>query len=84
MKQQRIRIDKFLRLNGWKFDLDSDYPEHAIYHKDGCVSVDMTEDEIVFIDGSGDFNHQPLNYYALIGVLICNRQISASFKEVLG
>ena len=55
--------------------------EYWTYHNPGHISIDVSEKEIVFLNDTGDFHHEMLNIYALIGFLICHRQITFSFKQ---
>lgn len=88
MKNQKYKkqaID-FIKLNGWESDFDSfkHDPEYIPFNKDGCCSIDISDDEIVLIDDTGDFLHIELgenSNYALLGALIYNRQLAMNFKE---
>ncbi len=84
-KYKKQAID-FIKSNGW----GSDYEclQHGIeywtFDKDGCYSIDVSDDEIVLIDDTGDFLHINLgenSTYALLGALIYNRQLAMNFKE---
>ena len=69
----------FLTNNGYEnIAVDSEY---VSYHKEGVSGIDMNEDEIVFIDDSGDWLHIPLNYFALIGACIHYSQIGVGYKH---
>ena len=83
MKQNQLEISNFLKANGWTLDLDSysTKTEFWTYHKEGCISIDISEKEIVFLDDTGDFHRENLNLYSLIGFLICHRQITFNFKQ---
>ncbi len=42
--------------------------------------IQVFEEEIVFVDDSGDFLHLPNNIYALAGALVHNRAIPYNFS----
>ena len=83
MNKKELKIKQFLTSNGWELDLDSysAKSEFWTYHNPGHISIDVSEKEIVFLDDTGDFHREKLNIYALIGFLICHRQITFSFKQ---
>lgn len=60
------KVVDFLKANGWEYD---DKDEYMHFYKRDSVSVDVGEDEIVFIDDSGDFAHIPTNIYAVVGFI---------------
>lgn len=56
-------VCEFLKKNGWttegtSYDTEAEY---MYFHKEGNVSIDISDDEIVFIDDSGDFAHIEMN-----------------------
>lgn len=71
----RDRCVIFLEQNGWKYDIDTPTEEYTSYFKNGYIGVDIGADEMVFISDTGDFLHTPVDYYALVGVLMEYRQI---------
>jgi hypothetical protein len=82
-KTQRGKCHVFLTANGWEAvpeeEKDSHYESYR--HKSLCT-IDMDDEELVFVDDTGDFLHLPLNYYALIGALIEYRQLAINYKSV--
>ena len=70
---ERQKIHNFLKKNGWQYNEKDE--EYSHYDCDGRVSVDVGNDEIVFVGDIGDFAHIPLNYYALVGFVYVNRII---------
>lgn len=72
----------FLEQNGWRCDIDTPTDEYTSYHKDGYIDVDFNNDEMVFISNTGDFLHEPINYYTLVGVMIEFRQIDFGYASV--
>ena len=79
IKSKKKKIQEFLNANGWKLGNKED--EYLTYDKDGCLSIDISDKEMVFLDDSGDFHHADTNLYTLIGVLICYRQLPLNFKQ---
>lgn len=80
----------FLQANGWEIvektegGLLKGGTTHFI-HSGGGVGVDLLPEEIVLLDGSGDFAHIPVarvGYYQLIGLLLTYRQITAAYTEI--
>jgi hypothetical protein len=63
---------ELLLINGWVADSDAlaGGSEFTTFNKDGCISVDVSELELVFLGDTGDFLHRPIDYFTLIGVLI--------------
>ena len=72
------RIIEFLTKNGYKEDSEK-VAEYRSFFKDNLSSIDINKDEIVFIGEEGDWLHIPLNYYALIGVLLHHRQLGTNY-----
>lgn len=66
------RIVALLEKHGWVRDEDT-------YHKEDVTSIQFTDNEIVFLSDVGDWLHVPINYYALVGVLVENRLIPYNF-----
>lgn len=82
-KKQAI---EFIKSNGWKSEpcAFKCSVEYISFDKDGCYGIDISDDEIVLIDETGDFMHISLGYhsrYTLLGVLIYHRQLAMSFKQ---
>lgn len=74
---------QFLLENGWEKDNeDGEACEFDSYSKNDSISIDISNEEIVFLNDSGDFLHLPLNYFALVGALIECRQIGFNFVSV--
>lgn len=82
MKKRDSRIIEFLLKNGYTQDSDDVNYEYISFNKSGVSSIHISEDDIVFVDNSGDWLHIPLNYYALIGALIDFRQIAINYESV--
>ena len=77
------RCIQFLNKNGWTADDDhKTTDEYLSFHKNRCLSVDIGEDEIVFIDETGDILHIPIDYYALVGAMFEFRQIGCNYYQV--
>jgi len=72
------KIIKFLIDNGWK--RESKDSEHISFNKENSCGIDVGNDEIVFVDDSGDFAHIPLDYYALVGYIFVHRIITPIIK----
>lgn len=72
------KITDFLIKNGYKEDSENG-AEYKSFFKNGLSSIDVNDDEIVFIGEEGDWLHIPSNYYALIGALVHYRQMSFSY-----
>jgi len=68
------RIFEFLKANGWEKE-GSEVDGCISFNKNGSIGIDVCEDEIVFIDDTGDFAEIPLNFYALVGFIFVNRLI---------
>ena len=64
------RIVDFVRANGWEYDNKDEYIH---FYKKDSVGIDIGEDEVVFIDDTGDFAHIPLNFYAVVGFVYVKR-----------
>ena len=78
------RCIEFLEKNDYikMYSDDSKEEYQTLYWDNGNISsIDLFEDEIVFVDGSGDWLHLPCNYYALIGALLHFSQISIGYKR---
>ena len=75
------KIIEFLIANGY-FEETEKGAEYRSFFKEGVNSIDVGSKEIVFIGESGDWLHIPLNYYALIGVLIDTHQIAINYKSI--
>lgn len=81
-------IDKcinFLKKNGYikMHDDNDDCEEYQTMYKENkdVSSIDINEDEIVFVSDEGDWLHIPCNYYALIGACIHFSQIGIGYKH---
>lgn len=78
------RCIKFLESNGWAANYEPENEDEFLsLMKDECIGIDINKYEIVLIDGTGDFLHLPLNYYALVGALIEYRQIAINYTPIL-
>ena len=78
------RCIEFLEKNDYikMYSDDSKEEYQTLYQDNGNISsIDLNEDEIVFVDGSGDWLYLPCNYYALIGALLHFSQISVGYKR---
>lgn len=73
-----ITIIEFLLKNGYKEDIEKG-AEYRSFFKNGLSSIDVNNDEIVFIGEEGDWLHIPANYYALIGALLHHRQMATNY-----
>jgi len=73
------RCITFLEANGWRLIDGTD--DYKSYHKPGNIGVDVSENELVFIDDTGDFLHLPVNYFALVGAFIELRAISMDYQS---
>lgn len=82
MRKELDKCIQFLEKNGYikLHDDNDDYHEYQSMYKDGVSSIDLNEDEIVFISDAGDWLHILCNYYALIGACIHHRQIGIGYK----
>lgn len=72
------KIIKFLELNGFKKDRSDDAPSWI----NDFIAIEMTEDELIFIDDTGDFCATPIDFFALIGVLVHYRIIPVNYNHV--
>ena len=70
----------FLVSNGWKDDYNEG-DDYISFYKNGYLSIDVGEDELVILADEGDTAHLPLNKYALIGYLFDKRQIDCGYKN---
>ena len=66
MNSEIKKCIEFLENNGYK-KIDED--EYISMVKDGVSSIDIGNNEIVFIGNDGDWLHIPLNRYALFGAM---------------
>jgi hypothetical protein len=80
MSKELFRCGAFLHANGWKYSSEAG-SEYKHFYKDGCIGVDVSDKEIVFIGENGDFLHLPVNYYALLGALMDQRQIACDYTS---
>lgn len=81
LKKEKIKCVYFLRTNGWVLEASSEPLEFATFNKDGCISIDISDSEMVFLGESGDFLHKPIDYYTLVGVLVLYRQLAVNFVQ---
>lgn len=72
-------IIQFLELNGFK---KHDRNDNAHSWANDIIAIEITEDELVFIDDTGDFCHTPIDFFALIGVLIHYRIIPINYNHI--
>jgi len=79
-KREIGRCKRFLNANGWEY-LPGD---PGAYHVPESFSIELNsgDDEIVFVNDTGDFLHLPLNYYALVGALVELRALKANYISV--
>lgn len=71
MKEEKAKIRRFLKANGWtKIDKNSEYES---WGRDNAVGVDFNDSGITFIGGSGDFASIRLDFYALVGFFYVKR-----------
>jgi hypothetical protein len=73
VKKERQIIGDFLEKNGWSTLADAG--EYASYCREDGYGIDVSDEDIVFIDDTGDFYTMPLNYYALVGFIYIHRLI---------
>jgi len=78
----RDRCIIFLEQNGWKCDIDTPTSEYTSYFKEGYIGIDFNDNEMVFISDVGDFLHEPINYFTLVGVLMEYRQIDCGYTSI--
>ncbi len=71
---EKRKVQKFLLANGWELDDET-------YNKESCISVDLSEGDMVFLSDSGDFLHEKMNLYTLIGVFMQYRQLPFNYKQ---
>ena len=71
---------RFLKKNGWHYQ-ETSKGEPGVYVNELLVAVELHKDEIVLLDGHGDFLHLPMNYYALVGAMIEFRQIACNYRK---
>ncbi len=78
----------FLEANGFKYVEGDDVlfvdEDDSFVRYDGPASVEIKNNgsEIVFFDDTGDYAHIICDYYALVGFLICRREISFAFVDI--
>jgi hypothetical protein len=72
------KVIDFLKSNGYTEDTEKG-SEYRSFFKNGLSSIDVNNDEIVFIGDEGDWLHIPLNYYALIGALLHHRELASNY-----
>lgn len=84
LEKEKKRCIDFLKLNGWEscFDDIDLTSEFITFNKKGCISVDVSDSELVFLGESGDFLHRPIDYYTLVGVMVSYRQLSLNFVQI--
>lgn len=79
-----IRIDKFLKANGWE---SGEKDEFQSYFKDNNIGVDVSNDYIVLVGGSGDFaGHDLKNSEAifwLLGRMLECKALAMDYKSPL-
>lgn len=82
MKTEKQRVIDFLELNKWEGEetcSDEDYQTFIIYNSQS-IAIDINDEEIVLIGGSGDFLHLPLDVFALLGALLHYRVIDLQYR----
>lgn len=80
--KERDKCILFLQQNGWRCDIDNSSDEYDSYYKDGHIGIDFDGDIMVFIGEVGDFLHEKINYFTLIGVLMEYRQIGCAYTSI--
>jgi len=73
-------IIDFLIANGYQEDTEPN-SGYRTFYKDGVSIIDINEKEIVLVGSAGDWLHLPMNYYALLGALISNRELACNYIE---
>lgn len=68
----------FLKDHGW-YEMDELADDYRHFIKEDDWAIDIGDDEIVFIDDTGDWLHILLNRYALIGALVEHRALPYNF-----
>ena len=85
LEDRKRKCFDFLNLNGWESDYDNlnHNDDFITFSKSEAYGVDISrhENEMVFIDDSGDFCHEEINLYTLIGVLVYHRMLPVCFKQ---
>jgi len=76
---EKDKVIDFLIKNGYTEDSEEN-SEYRSFYKDSLCSIDVGNDEIVFIGEEGDCLTIPLNWYALLGALLHNRQLAINYK----
>lgn len=71
VEKERQIIGVFLERNGWE-ELAA-AGEYTSYCREDGYGIDVSDEDIVFIDDCGDFFTMPLNYYALVGFIYIHR-----------
>ena len=78
---EKDKVIKFLLANDWELsDYDSE-DEYQTYIKGDSIAVDISDEWMVFLGEPGDFLHEKLNLYTLIGVLMQLRQLPFNYKQ---
>ena len=83
-------VIKFLIDNGWRTDdilegyiVIGDLYTH--FYKEGNIAIDVDNNEVVFLNGIGDFASFPINsltVYTLLGYMIQHHILSMDYKMV--
>ena len=85
IEKEKFKCIEFLKINGWESNYEdfSQTVENYTFNKPDSYSVDfeVTGDQMIFIDDTGDFLHMPVNLYSMIGVLIYHRMLPVCFKQ---
>ena len=85
LEDRKRKCFDFLNLNGWESDYDNlnHNNDFITFSKSETYEVDISrhENEMVFIDDTGDFYHAEINLYTLIGVLVYHRMLPVCFKQ---
>ena len=84
LEKEKARCESFLLANGW--EISERCTDYTSFDKHGYLSISIDYDDsvhhkIVFLDETGDFHHMPLSYYALLGFLFENEQITDGYKK---
>lgn len=76
-------IIKFVINNGWAiYEVSGDF---NCYCKKDNIGIDISDDEVVLIDDTGDYCHMPLNSlakYTLLGKLFTDHAISIDYRWI--
>lgn len=80
--KERDRCIIFLEHNGWRCDIYNTIDDYTSYYRKEYFSIDINDEEIVFLSDFGDIYHCNINYYTLIGFLMEFRQLSCNYTSI--